>query len=466
MDDTQMAYAESSGVANSSNAQAVWRDVVTPGVRRSEGISARRLVLAVDLMIIVAFAAVHWDRTGIMFAVLALLALKGASVYGPRIRPRTGEDLPRIVAAVAIAFLCLFFVAPADQVLALGRAVPFFLLALLIGRSATYTAIGRARRSGRLRERVLIIGADERGVDLARLIHEHPSFGLEPVGFIDEVAVTKLPLPLLGGIDHLPLSTVLHDIDRVIVAEWDGSDRDIIPYLRACTERHVHVHVAPRLPQLGTAPAHPSLDWLWTAPLMRLPETPQRTVAWKVKRIADVTLASVALILLAPLFITLAAAIKLTSHGPVLFRQTRVTQGDREFKLLKFRSLPENDRSHGRWGTGEITPTRLGRFMRSTGLDELPQFINIAKGDMSLVGPRPEQPFFIERFAREIPGYADRHRVPAGLTGWAQVHGLRGDTSIEERAMFDNEYIEYWSLWRDVVILVRTVKSFLLGEGR
>lgn len=113
-----------------------------------------------------------------------------------------------------------------------------------------------------------------------------------------------------------------------------------------------------------------------------------------------------------------------------------------------------------------MAPTRLGRFMRSTGLDELPQLINIAKGDMSLVGPRPERPFFVERFAREIPGYPDRHRVPAGLTGWAQVHGLRGDTSIEERAMFDNEYIEYWSLWRDIVILVRTVKSLFVGEGR
>jgi lipopolysaccharide/colanic/teichoic acid biosynthesis glycosyltransferase len=104
--------------------------------------------------------------------------------------------------------------------------------------------------------------------------------------------------------------------------------------------------------------------------------------------------------------------------------------------------------------------------MRSTSLDELPQLVNIAAGDMSLVGPRPERPFFIERFTREIPGYADRHRVPAGLTGWAQVHGLRGETSIEERSMFDNEYIEYWSLWRDVVILVRTVKSLLAGEGR
>lgn len=461
-----MAYAESPRVEESSDAGALWRDVAKPAARRAEGVSARRLVLAVDIVILAAFAVVQRTPTAVAFAVLAVLALKGAGVYGPRLRPRTGEDLPRIVAAVAIALLALFVVAPGTQALELARAVPFLLLALLIGRSSTYKAIGRARTSGRLRERVLIVGADEPGVEMARLILEHPAFGLEPVGFIDEVALTKLPLPLLGGIDDLPASTARNDIDRVIVAAWDGADRDIVPYLRACTERHVHVHVAPRLPQLGTAPAHPSMDWLWTAPLMRLPENPQRTAAWKIKRVADVTLATLALVVLAPLFIALAIAIKLTSRGPVLFRQTRVTKGGRQFELLKFRSMPVNDSSDRRWGSEEIKPTRLGTFIRATGLDELPQLINIARGDMSLVGPRPERPFFMERFAREIPGYADRHRVPAGLTGWAQVHGLRGDTSIEERAMFDNEYIEYWSLWRDVVILVRTVKSFFVGEGR
>jgi len=461
-----MAYAESPPVEGSPDAGALWRDVVAPAARRAEGLSARRLVLAVDILILAAFAVLQWTPMAVAFSVLALFALKGAGVYGARLRPRAGEDLPRIVAAIAVASLALFVVSPTDETLALVRVVPFLLLGLLIGRSLTYKAIGRARTSGRLRERVLIVGADEPGVDIARLILEHPAFGLEPVGFIDEVALTKLPLPLLGGIADLARSTALNDIDRVIVAAWDGSDRDIVPHLRACTERHVHVHVAPRLPELGTAPAHPSMDWLWTAPLMRLPENPQRTAAWKIKRIADVVLASLALIVLTPLFIALTIAIKLTSRGPVLFRQTRVTKGGREFKLLKFRSLPENDLSDRRWGSGEISPTQLGRFMRSTGLDELPQLINIARGDMSLVGPRPERPFFMERFASEIPGYADRHRVPAGLTGWAQVHGLRGDTSIEERAMFDNEYIEYWSLWRDVIILVRTVKSFVLGEGR
>ena len=331
----------------------------------------------------------------------------------------------------------------------------------------TYKAIGSARKSGRLRERVLIVGADEHGIEMARLILEHPAFGLEPVGFIDEVALTKLPLPLLGGIDALPWATALNNIDRVIVAAWDGSDRDIIPSLRACTERHVHVHVAPRLPQLGTAPAHPSMDWLWTAPLMRLPENPQRTAAWKIKRVADVTLASIALVVLTPLFIAVAIAIKLTSRGPVLFRQTRVTRGGREFKLLKFRSLPENDLSDRRWGTRRDHADPAGRVhardepRRAATVDQHREGRYVAGRSQTRASPSSSSDS-----PGRIPGYADRHRVPAGLTGWAQVHGLRGDTSIEERAMFDNEYIEYWSLWRDIVILVRTVKSLLVGEGR
>jgi exopolysaccharide biosynthesis polyprenyl glycosylphosphotransferase len=252
----------------------------------------------------------------------------------------------------------------------------------------------------------------------------------------------------------------------VIVAEWDGDDTVIAPTLRACTERHVHVHVAPSLFQLGTAPTHPSTDWLWTTPVVRLPESPERTRAWRIKRVMDVVVAGLALVFAAPLFAGLALAVRLTGPGPVFFRQVRLTQGGRPFELLKFRSMPLNDRSETRWGNGELRPTAVGRFMRTTGLDELPQLINIVRGDMSLVGPRPERPHFVEAFSAEIPGYRDRHRVPAGLTGWAQVHGLRGETSIRERAMFDNEYIEYWSLWRDVVIIVRTVKTILLGEGR
>lgn len=463
-----MAYVEPpTAHAAAADPAELLRGALTPvRVRRAEGLSVRRLVLGLDLLVLGVFVALQGDISASVYAALTLLALKGAGVYGPRIRPRVGDDFPRILAAVAVPVIVLPFVAPEGRLVDVVRILPVLLVTLVVGRSLTYAILGRARRTGRLHDRVLIVGAGDRGLEMARLLTAHPEFGLEPVGFVDEVALSTLPLPLLGGVDDLPRLAWLHGVDRVIVAEWEGDDPEMVPRLRACAQRHVHVHVAPSLFQLGTAPTHPSTDWLWTTPVVRLPEAPHRTRAWLLKRGLDVVVSGLTLVFAAPLFAMLAVAIKLSGPGPVFFRQMRLTQGGRPFELLKFRSMPVNDSSETRWGAGELRPTAVGRLMRATGLDELPQLINIVRGDMSLVGPRPERPHFVEAFSERIPGYEDRHRVPAGLTGWAQVHGLRGETSIEERAMFDNEYIEYWSLWRDIVILVRTVKTIVLGEGR
>ncbi|MGE5226962.1 MAG: sugar transferase [Planctomycetaceae bacterium] len=434
-------------------------------VRRTEGLSTRRLVLALDIAVLAAFAAIHGGVPGFAYAALALFGLKAARVYGPRIQPRLGEDVPRLLAAVVTPVIVLPLFTSNHDLGDILATLPLVVLALLVGRSLTYTILNHARAAGHRHDRVLVVGAGDRGIEMARILREHPRYGLEPIGFVDEIAIGTLPLPLLGGVDDLARLVSIYGIDRVIVAEWEGEDDVLLPALRACTARHVHVHVAPRLFQLGTAPASPSTDWLWTTPVVRLPQTPQQTRAWRVKRAIDVGVSGTALVVTAPLSLALAIAIKLSSPGPVLFRQTRVTEGGRPFELLKFRSMPVNDSSDTHWD-GELQPTWIGKVMRKTGLDELPQLLNILRGDMSLVGPRPERPYFAERFTESIEGYADRLRVPAGLTGWAQVHGLRGDTSIEERAMFDNEYIEYWSLWRDVVIMVRTIKTFLAGEGR
>jgi len=171
--------------------------------------------------------------------------------------------------------------------------------------------------------------------------------------------------------------------------------------------------------------------------------------------------------LCSPVLLASAAAVRLTSRGPVFFRQTRIGQRGEFFQMLKFRTMKENSDSDTTWSVSDdLRRTKVGRVLRVTSLDELPQLFNVLKGEMSLVGPRPERPFFVDQFRVAVPGYDDRHRVPAGMTGWAQVHGLRGDTSIADRAKFDNHYVENWSLWRDIVILFRTVGSVLLGEGR
>jgi lipopolysaccharide/colanic/teichoic acid biosynthesis glycosyltransferase len=159
-----------------------------------------------------------------------------------------------------------------------------------------------------------------------------------------------------------------------------------------------------------------------------------------------------------------AVAVKLSSPGPVLFRQRRVGEAGRAIEVPKFRTMRVNGDSDTQWspvGDDRITP--VGRLLRRTSLDELPQLWTVLRGDMSLVGPRPERPHFVERFSVDVDGYRDRHRVPAGLTGWAQVHGLRGDTSISERVRFDNHYIEHWSVWRDVVVLARSAAEVMRG---
>jgi lipopolysaccharide/colanic/teichoic acid biosynthesis glycosyltransferase len=149
----------------------------------------------------------------------------------------------------------------------------------------------------------------------------------------------------------------------------------------------------------------------------------------------------------------------------VFFRQLRIGEDGRPFQLLKFRTMQVNSDSDTTWSVvGDARVTRVGRLLRRTYLDELPQLLNVLRGEMSLVGPRPERPHFASRFAREVPRYHERHRVHGGITGWAQVHGLRGDTPIADRARFDNHYIEHWSLWRDVVIVVRTLANVLLGR--
>jgi len=173
------------------------------------------------------------------------------------------------------------------------------------------------------------------------------------------------------------------------------------------------------------------------------------------------------LALAAPLLLLVALVVKLTSPGPILFHQRRIGQHGREIEVPKFRSLRVNHDSDTQWNVDDDPRvTWIGRILRRTAIDELPQLWSVLKGDMTLVGPRPERPLFVRRFTADIDGYGDRHRVPVGLTGWAQVHGLRGDTSIEERARFDNQYIEHWSLWRDVVVLFRTVAEVARGARR
>jgi exopolysaccharide biosynthesis polyprenyl glycosylphosphotransferase len=364
-------------------------------------------------------------------------------------------------------------------------------------RAAGYAWIRRLRRQGRAGERTVVVGASGVGTRLVTLLQQHPEYGLRPVGLVDS---GNGSVPVIGRMADLPLLVTRHRIRRVIVAFPTMSDGELVQALRGCERLDCEIYVVPRLFELASS-GSTETEHLWGLPCVRLPRAPFRAPAWRVKRIIDVTAAAAGLLALAPLLLLVAVAVRLEIGPGVLFRQERTGLDGRVFSLVKFRSLrpapgdrppaPDDRRTPsgdprpanadprpaangdprpapGDLGWSVVADDRMGpvgRFLRRTSLDELPQLWNVLMGHMSLVGPRPEQPRYVELFAEANPDYADRLRAPAGVTGLAQVVGLRGNTSIEERVRFDNFYIEHWSLWGDIKIMLRTIASVLLMRG-
>jgi exopolysaccharide biosynthesis polyprenyl glycosylphosphotransferase len=276
-------------------------------------------------------------------------------------------------------------------------------------------------------------------------------------------------LPVLGGPADLAEAVERTGARHVIVAFSSEPDHVHLDTVRACQQIGVDVSLVPRLYESINDRA--TLDHVGGLPLVSLHPTDPRGWQFVVKHAVDRSFAFVALLSLLPVMIAIAIAVRLSSPGPILFRQRRVGRDGREFDVLKFRTMRED-----REGTNDFDPppglapggvegedrrTPVGRFLRDFSLDELPQFINVLRGDMSLVGPRPERPEYVTRFAAEIGRYGDRHRVKSGLTGWAQVNGLRGQTSIADRVEWDNYYILNWSPWLDIKILLLTVAEVL-----
>jgi exopolysaccharide biosynthesis polyprenyl glycosylphosphotransferase len=306
-----------------------------------------------------------------------------------------------------------------------------------------------------------VVGAGAVGMDLARLLDEHPEYGVRTVGVVDDLPRSDNPL-LVGGSADLPRLVAEHDVSHIFMAFGPTPSEDLVGLLRSTVLMDVEVHIVPRYFEVGLAPTGPDVDFVWGIPLYRVRRAALRAAAFRSKRLVDVAVSAGALVAVAPVLAFLAAIVRLTSRGPVLFRQERIGQHGRPIEVLKFRTMEVNDDSDVTWNVAnDARLTPVGGLLRKLSLDELPQLWNVVRGDMSLVGPRPERPHFVDKFSPVVRGYGDRHRLPVGLTGLAQIHGLRGDTSIAERARFDNYYIEHWSLWKDVAILFGTVVAVI-----
>ncbi|WP_223164231.1 sugar transferase [Nocardioides mesophilus] len=405
---------------------------------------------------------------------MSLIAFAVAGLYRSRLTFSLLDDIPALFTGIAVGFTARLSIPAVFDRVEPARSLIAHALVLLVCvsafRSAAYFAVRLSRRQGRIQHQTVILGAGALGAHLARILIDHPKYGLAPVGFIDSNPSPRLrpllPVPVLGPYEQLDSLIREHSVRDVIVAFGEKRESELVDLLRTCDRLHVQVFIVPRLYELHNVSR--GTDDVRGIPLVRTREPAFRRPRWRTKRLFDLVVAASALLVLSPVLALCALAVRREGGPGVIFRQERVGLDGRPFDLLKFRSLsPVNEQeSQTQWNIqNDHRLGPVGRFLRRTSLDELPQLWNIVKGDMSLVGPRPERPFFVAQFADRIPRYVARHRVPAGLTGWAQAHGLRGDTSIEERARFDNYYIENWSLWLDVKILVRTVGQVLRREG-
>jgi Undecaprenyl-phosphate glucose phosphotransferase len=320
-------------------------------------------------------------------------------------------------------------------------------------------ALRVARRRGYNQRYALVVGGGEPAAEVLRVLARRPDVGIRIVGLLsDKRDALGRDVRWLGGIEEIRAVLDRHQIDSVFIALPHSEYPRLATVLNEIGDDPVAIHFVPDI--FGLVSLRGGVEEFETIPFIHLRESPLYGWNRVLKRTLDLVVGAAAFTVAAPLMLAVAAAIRFTSGGPVLYRQERMGLDGRRFSMLKFRTMRVNAEAE----TGPVwarpdDPRRtwLGAFLRRSSLDELPQLINVLRGEMSLVGPRPERPSFVEEFRRRVPGYMLRHKVKAGITGWAQINGWRGNTSIEKRIEYDLYYIERWSLAFDVKILVQTL---------
>jgi exopolysaccharide biosynthesis polyprenyl glycosylphosphotransferase len=446
-------------------------------------LDALMLVLAI-LSAIVGARAANLDTTGTGLiwlmppVVIGLLALRG--MYRPKVTLAFLDDAGHVVGATSVAAMVIVAIAalalePGHYAQLAARAWVFGILYVAGGRLVLGLNQRAARRQRTVGKTTLIVGAGRIGAQVERRLEELPELGLRPVGYVDafppsEEQVGGRRSDVLGGPDDLAKIVEKTGAEHVVIAFLSsrGSDAKLVQIVRECDQLGLEVSLVPRL--FESINVRVGLEHIGGMPLFRLRMVRPKGWQFVIKHALDRVAAALLIVLLSPVLLGSALAIKLSSPGPIFFRQRRMGRDGREFDLLKFRSmrmpdpdssenvlmlLPENTAPGGVEGADRRTA--VGTLLRRYSLDELPQLFNVLRGEMSIVGPRPERTTYVRLFEEKIYRYSDRHRVKSGVTGWAQVHGLRGKTSLSDRTEWDNFYIENWSLWLDFKILVMTV---------
>ena len=406
-----------------------------------------------------------------LMAIIWLMVLKTLKLY----RPESNATLSAfwtLCKASGIALIAtlaaLFFIYHHDtysrwvMLLASG----FSLVWLFLGRLVLHRFREAIHAQGVGVSRMALIGYDARSEQFINALKARPNSGYELVGIVAEkVDTDNSAVPSLGESQDILALVQKHRLDTLFISSPAVPNDAILQILHACEGVPVQINVLPELSEFvsgGTA-----ITLFEGIPVLRLRETPMQGVRGIVKRLIDIVFSVFALIVLSPLMLTIAIVIRLTSPGKAIFRQERVGRAGKPFNIYKFRSMradAEYNVGHVWAETDDPRQTSLGKFLRRWSLDELPQFFNVLKGDMSLVGPRPEMSGLIDTFSESIPHYLARQRVKSGMTGWAQVNGLRGNTSLEERISYDRYYIENWSLALDIKIILKTLWAIKKGS--
>jgi len=399
------------------------------------------LFTAFGWVILFAFLGLYDPRRGASWGEEALLVFKGA-VLGTLVL-MSAAFLYR-----GVSYSRLFF--------AFAVLLAFF--AVLLSRVLMRKARSLARARGIGIENVLLVGGGDLAAAIRRSIETRPERAFRLAGAVSD---PDLPppagIPDLGSLDAIAEICRSRRIARVFIALPESKRERIVEILRACENLPLQFEIVPDLfSRLGERMRLSEIDGI---PLLGMKDFPLQSWNRFVKRAFDIVLSIALLLLFLPVLLVLALAITIDSPGPVFYRQRRIGRDGRVFRIAKLRTMVANaeEETGPVWATpGDARATRVGVFLRRTSLDELPQLWNVLRGDMSLVGPRPERPHFVRAFEKDVPRYFDRHRVKSGMTGWAQVNGLRGNTPIEERTRYDVYYVENWSLLFDLRILFLT----------